>query len=155
MPKLDEGTLGEHLVDVTYDEQTGLFPDEGTPNRLYDGIRYADLPICNIKASPNNTIITITDAAGIVKMIHSCGREGFKNTREGTNIAAQATAVTIATRGVAEGMKSVRVTVRGLGPGRMSAIKGLTIAGMNVISITDATPVPWAAHPRPKKRRKL
>ncbi|KAK4007839.1 hypothetical protein OUZ56_012990 [Daphnia magna] len=155
MPKLDEGTQGENMQDVTYDEQRDLFPDEGTPNQLFDGIRFADLPICNITATPNNTIITLTNAAGVVQTIHSCGREGFKNTREGTNIAAQATAITLATRGVGLGMRTVRVTVSGLGPGRMAAIKGLTMAGMNVVSITDRTPVPWSAHPRPKKRRKL
>lgn len=44
--------------------QGGLFPDEDTPNRLFDGIRFADLPICNIKASPNNTIMTICTAQG-------------------------------------------------------------------------------------------
>jgi len=87
---------------------------------------------------------------------HSCGLEGFKNTREGTNVAAQATAVTIGTRSVAQGVKNVRVNVRGLGPGRMSAIKGLTMAGVNVVSITDRTPITWvASNPRPKKRRKL
>nr|CAG4647419.1 EOG090X0DZ9 [Megafenestra aurita] len=149
MPKVDEGTMGEGLID------TGLFPDEETPNRLFNGIRYADLPICHIKASPNNTIISLSDSAGIVKTIHSCGREGFKNTREGTNIAAQATALTFGTRVIGMGMTNVRVAVRGLGPGRMAAIKGLTMAGMNVVSITDVTPVPWAPNPRPKKRRRL
>ncbi|XP_046650724.1 30S ribosomal protein S11, chloroplastic-like isoform X1 [Daphnia pulicaria] len=155
MPKLDEGTQGEKLFDVPYDEQTNQFPDEGTPNRLFDGIRFADLPICDINATPNNTIMTLSNSAGCVKIIHSCGREGFKNTREGTNIAAQATGITLATRGIGIGMKTVRVTVAGLGPGRMAAIKGLTMGGMNVVSITDKTPVPWVAHPRPKKRRKL
>lgn len=126
-----------------------------TPNRLFNGIRYADLPICNIKSSPNNTIISLCDGNGIVKTVHSCGKEGFKNTREGTNIAAQATAITLATRGIGMGMKTVRVTVRGLGPGRMAAIKGLTMGGMDVVSITDRTPVPWVISARPKKRRKL
>nr|CAG4649701.1 EOG090X0DZ9 [Scapholeberis mucronata] len=155
MPKLDEGTLGENLVDVTYNEQTGLFPDRNTPNKLFDGVRYADLPICHIKSSPNNTIISLTDSTGVVKSSHSCGKEGFKNTREGTNIAAQATAITLSTRGVSMGYKTVRVTVSGLGPGRMAAIKGLTMGGMNVVSITDRTPVSWSNNPRPKKRRKL
>jgi small subunit ribosomal protein S11 len=155
MPKQDEGTQGENMLDVIYDQQTDVFPDEGTPNRLFDGIRFADLPICDITATPNNTIMTLSNSAGIVKSIHSCGREGFKNTREGTNVAAQATAITMALRGIAFGMKNVRVTVAGLGPGRMAAIKGLTMGGMNVISITDKTPIAWSSFPRPKKRRKL
>nr|CAG4646588.1 EOG090X0DZ9 [Macrothrix elegans] len=155
MPKQDDGTLGENLADFNFDQQTGLFPDENSANRLFDGVRYADLPICNIKASPNNTVMTITDSAGVVKANHSCGMEGFKNTREGTNIAAQAAAITLASKGLGLGIKNVRVTVSGLGPGRMAAIKGLTMGGINVISITDRTPVPWVPFPRPKKRRRL
>lgn len=88
-------------------------------------------------------------------MVHSCGMEGFKNTREGTNIAAQATAITLASNAVAKKYQNVRVTVRGLGPGRMSSIKGLTMAGLNVVSVTDVTPITFGRMPRPKKLRKL
>jgi small subunit ribosomal protein S11 len=140
---------------MIFHPRRSIFPDENTPDRLYNGVRFADLPIFHIKASPNNTIINLTDAQGVTFMIHSCGREGFKNTREGTNIAAQATAITIATRAVQKGYQNVRVTVRGLGPGRMSAIKGLTMGGINVVSVTDVTPVTWKPFPRPKKQRKL
>lgn len=87
-------------------------------------------------------------------MIRSCGVEGFKNTRKGTNIAAQATAITLGGKIVERGVKTARVTVRGLGPGRMSAIKGLTMAGINVVSITDTTPVSWHP-PRPRKVKRL
>jgi len=135
--------------------KTDVFPDENLPNRLFGGIRFADLPICHIKASPNNTIMALTNAAGRVEAIHSCGREGFKNTREGTNIAAQATAITMGMKTLKLGIQNVRVTVRGLGPGRMSAIKGLTMAGINVVSVTDVTPIATGKMPRPKKQRKL
>nr|CAG4635077.1 EOG090X0DZ9 [Alona affinis] len=154
MPKIDEGTEGEKIQDQILPTQD-IFPSEELPNRLFDGVRYADLPICNIQATPNNTIITVTNAEGAVKLIHSCGREGFKNTREGTNIAAQATAITLATKSVKMGFKSVRVAIKGLGPGRMSAIKGLTMGGMNIVSITDRTPVLFYPGPRPKKMRRL
>jgi len=90
-----------------------------------------------------------------VEAIHSCGREGFKNTIEGTNIAAQATAITMGMKTLKLGIQNVRVTVRGLGPGRMSAIKGLTMAGINVVSVTDVTPIATGKMPRPKKQRKL
>jgi hypothetical protein len=63
---------------------------------LFDGTPYKQLPICNIRVSHNNTIFTLTDAAGVVKVIKSCGIEGFKNTKKGTNIAAQTTAITLA-----------------------------------------------------------
>jgi len=156
MPKLDEGTQGEKISDLNLNDKVDLFPDENLPDRLFNGVRFADLPICNIKASPNNTLMTLCDASGKIRIFHSCGKEGFKNTREGTNIAAQATAITMATKGLKIGINTVRVTVKGLGPGRMSAIKGLTMGGMNVISITDRTPIPIDnSCPRPKKMRRL
>lgn len=102
------------------------------------------MPIVNIKTTPNNTIVNVTDGKGVCKFLHSCGIEGFKNTRKGTNIAAQATATTIAAvselkscaiyihriislliyvfiiqKALERGLKHVRVTVQGLGPGRM------------------------------------
>lgn len=52
-------------------------------------------------------------------MTHSCGIEGFKNTRKGTNVAAQATAITLTGKMISDGYKNVRVRVRGLGPGRI------------------------------------
>lgn len=61
----------------------------------------------------------MTNAIGEVQMLRSCGMEGFKNTRKGTNIAAQATAISLGTRILERGIKTVRVTVKGLGPGRM------------------------------------
>ncbi|XP_063226224.1 small ribosomal subunit protein uS11m isoform X2 [Bacillus rossius redtenbacheri] len=131
-----------------------MFPDERTPNLLFGGIPFKDLPICNIRASPNNTIFTITNHKGEVQMTRSCGVEGFKNTRKGTNIAAQATAVSLGSMALERGYKLLRVRVRGLGPGRMSAIKGLQMGGLNIVSVTDSTPVSDNP-PRPRKRKRL
>lgn len=114
----------------------------------------------------------MTNAKGNPQINRSCGMEGFKNTRKGTNIAAQATAITISGKILERGIKAVRVAVRGLGPGRMvnnlfhinflqnkmylfqSAIKGLQMGGLNIVSITDTTPVSWNP-PRPRKQKKL
>lgn len=74
-----------------------LFPDENTPNRLFNNVPFKELPIFNIRTSPNNTILSLTDYKGTIKLTRSCGVEGFKNTRKGTNIAAQATAISIGT----------------------------------------------------------
>lgn len=156
MPAKDEGTEGERLfvVDAMIKRQDDVYPDEDTPSRLFGGIPFSEIPICNIRASPNNTILTVTDSKGEVKMLRSCGIEGFKNTRKGTNIAAQATAISLSTMAVSKGYKAVRVRVQGLGPGRMSAIKGLQMGGLNIISITDNTKVSWNP-PRPRKQKKL
>lgn len=87
-------------------------------------------------------------------LTRSCGVEGFKHAKKGTNIAAQATAITLSTKAVAKGIKNVRVKIKGLGPGRMSSLKGLQMGGLNIVSISDCTPVP-SNGPRPRKRRKL
>ncbi|KAJ3637611.1 hypothetical protein MTP99_001055 [Tenebrio molitor] len=156
VPKLDDGSAGEkaYEVDNLITQKTDLFPDEDTPNRLFNGVPFKNLPIMNIRVSPNNTIISMSDDKGVIKLIRSCGVEGFKNTRKGTNIAAQATAISLGTRVLERGIKTVRVRVRGLGPGRMSAIKGLQMSGLEIVSITDSTPVSWNP-PRPRKQKKL
>lgn len=80
-----------------YSRKQNLFPTLESDNLLFDGSPYKELPIINVKVSNNNTIITMTDCAGKVKAIRSCGMEGFKNTKKGTNIAAQTTAIALAT----------------------------------------------------------
>ncbi|TDG42631.1 hypothetical protein AWZ03_010959 [Drosophila navojoa] len=156
LPAKDEGTAGEKSVDIDtlFNRRAKSFPDATTATMLFNGIPFNELPICNIRVSPNNTIISVTDYKGVPRLIRSCGIEGFKNTRKGTNIAAQATAVTIGAKAVELGWKTIRVKVRGLGPGRMSAIKGLQMGGLNIVSVTDNTPVSWNP-PRPRKQRSL
>ncbi|CAL4142061.1 unnamed protein product, partial [Meganyctiphanes norvegica] len=156
-PTRDEGAFGEATkdIDAPLREFVGMFPDEKTADLLFDGERFADLPIIHVSVSKNNTLMTISNAQGEVKMHRSCGIEGFKNTRKGTNIAAQATAISLATRALDRGIKNVRVTIKGLGPGRISALKGLTMGGINVVSITDRTPISWNCNPRPRAAKTL
>lgn len=156
MPEKDEGTSGEKSIDIDtlIQKKEMFFPDIQISHQLFNGIPFAELPVCNIRVSPNNTIISVTDFKGVPRLIRSCGIEGFKNTRKGTNIAAQATAITISEKAIELGWKTVRVKVRGLGPGRMSAIKGLQMGGLNIVSITDSTPVSWNP-PRARKQRSL
>ncbi|XP_045499176.1 28S ribosomal protein S11, mitochondrial [Colias croceus] len=156
IPADDEGVQGEKIIDLdaVLKQKRNLFPTLESDNELHDGVLYKDLPICNIRVSHNNTIFTITNADGTVKLIRSCGMEGFKNTKKGTNIAAQTTAIAIGTRAIDKGFRTIRVRVQGLGPGRLSAVKGLTMAGLQVVSVTDATHVSWNP-PRPRKARRL
>ncbi|KAH8419074.1 hypothetical protein KR222_003424 [Zaprionus bogoriensis] len=160
LPAKDDGTVGERSVDIDtlINRKAKFFPDASTATELFNGTPFNELPICNIRVSSNNTIISVTDYKGecrsVPRLIRSCGIEGFKNTRKGTNIAAQATAVTISAKAMELGWKTIRVKVRGLGPGRMSAIKGLQMGGLNIVSITDDTRVSWNP-PRPRKQRSL
>lgn len=156
IPADDEGVQGEKIVDLdaVLKAKQNIFPTLESDYQLYDGIPYKDIPICNIRVSHNNTVFTITDAAGKVRLIRSCGIEGFKNTKKGTNIAAQTTAISIATKAIDKGFKNVRVRVQGLGPGRLAAVKGLQMGGLEIISVTDNTHVSWNP-PRPRKARRL
>ncbi|XP_068626385.1 small ribosomal subunit protein uS11 [Battus philenor] len=156
IPADDEGVQGEKIVDLDAGIKTkqNLFPTLESDNLLFNGVPYKDLPICNIRVTHNNTIFTLTDSVGLVKLIRSCGIEGFKNTKKGTNIAAQTTAISIATKAIDKGYKTIRVRVRGLGPGRLSAVKGLQMGGLDIVSITDNTHVSWNP-PRPRKARRL
>ncbi|XP_047542175.1 28S ribosomal protein S11, mitochondrial [Vanessa atalanta] len=156
IPADDEGVQGEKIIDLdsVLKAKQELFPTAESDNLLFDGTPYKDLSVCNIRVSHNNTIFTMTDAAGVVKLIRSCGMEGFKNTKKGTNIAAQTTAINLATKAVDRGIRTIRVRVRGLGPGRLSAIKGLQMGGLQIVSVTDNTRVSWNP-PRPRKAKRL
>ena len=74
-----------------------MYPDASTPTTLFNGIPFRETPIAHIQTSKNNTIINITHPYGESIVYRSCGVEGFKNARKGTNVAAQATAITAAT----------------------------------------------------------
>ncbi|XP_034535464.1 28S ribosomal protein S11, mitochondrial [Notolabrus celidotus] len=117
------------------------------------GKKFEELPIIHIKATYNNTHIQLTDSAGQPLVRTSCGTEGFKNIRKSTPVAAQTAGISAAVKATGKGVTFVRVVVKGLGPGRLSAIKGLTMGGLEVVSITDNTPVPHNGC-RPRKARR-
>jgi small subunit ribosomal protein S11 len=106
-----------------------------------------------IQATFNNTIVTLTDPAGNVLSWSSSGANGFKGSRKSTPFAAQVTAEQAARRAMEHGLRTVDVFVRGPGSGREMAIRALQSAGVNVISITDTTPIPHNGCRPPKRRR--
>lgn len=106
-----------------------------------------------IQSSFNNTIITITDEKGNTIAWSSSGNCGFKGTKKGTPFAAQMTAVNVAKRAIDAGVKQIAVLVKGPGPGRETAIRGLQSAGLMITSIRDITPVPHDGCRPPKPRR--
>lgn len=110
--------------------------------------------VVHIKSTFNNTIVTITDPTGSAVSSSSGGVIGFKGSRKGTPFAAQQAAETAARAAVDVGMKEVNVEVKGPGPGRESAIRALSVAGLRIRSIRDITPIPHNGC-RPKKRRRV
>jgi len=109
--------------------------------------------IAHIKATFNNTIITITDMNGEVICWGSAGTVGFKGARKSTPFAAQRAAEQVATTAKKFGMSELEVRVKGPGSGRESAISALQTAGLRIQSIEDVTPLPHNGCRPPKRRR--
>ena len=107
-----------------------------------------------IKATFNNTIMTITDAQGNAIGGSSTGVHGFKGSRKSTPFAARVAADDALKKAVESGMKSVDVFVKGPGSGRESALRAISaIEDMRITSINDITPVPHNGCRPPKQRR--
>ena len=110
--------------------------------------------IAHVKATFNNTIITITDPAGEVLCWDSAGTIGFKGSRKSTPFAAQRAAEAVAEKARKLGVREVEVRVKGPGSGRESAVTALQAAGIAVRSIEDVTPLPHDGC-RPRKKRRV
>jgi small subunit ribosomal protein S11 len=109
--------------------------------------------IVYIQASFNNTIVTMTDQEGNVVAWKSAGSLGFRGSRKGTPFAAQQASLNAANQAREHGMRTVEVRVAGPGSGRESAIRALAVAGLEVRTIKDVTPIPHNGCRPPKRRR--
>ena len=116
--------------------------------------RSVTVGIAHVKASFNNTAITITDTKGDTLCWATAGTSGFKGSRKSTPFAGQLAAQQVAEKAAKFGMKEVDVKVKGPGSGRESAITALQAAGLKIKSIEDVTPLPHNGC-RPKKRRRV
>jgi len=109
--------------------------------------------IANIRATFNNTIVTVTDQEGNVVAWSSAGAMGFKGSRKGTPFAAQQAAQSVGNAIRALGCKTLEVRVKGPGSGRESAVRSLQALGLEIKSIRDVTPIPHNGCRPPKRRR--
>jgi small subunit ribosomal protein S11 len=155
------GTLVQlHALSKTFLHQTLTLSSATFQNINHDGDQSFDkLPIAHIKATYNNTIVTVTDYAGKTLNWASGGQQGFKGAKRKTTTAAEAAGLVAAQEASLKGMKKVRVKVKGLGPRGQwvtvqSAVKGLQAGGLDVMSITDVTPVPHNGC-KPRKARRI
>jgi small subunit ribosomal protein S11 len=138
----------------------GAAPGEGrgapTPRvpKAKRGKRVDAKGVAHVKASFNNTLVTITTNRGEVISVGSAGTVGFKGTRKSTPFAAQRAAEQAAAFAMRHGLREVEVLVKGAGSGRESAVRALSNSGLKVISIEDVTPLPHNGC-RARKRRRV
>ena len=111
------------------------------------------LGVANIKATFNNTHITLSDPYGNVVAWSTAGTSGFKGSRKSTAYAATLAAQKAAKEAMAMGLTTVEVKVKGPGSGRESAIRALAVEGLQITSIKDVTPLPHNGCRPPKRRR--
>ena len=109
--------------------------------------------VAHIKATFNNTHITLADSYGNVVAWATAGTSGFKGSRKSTAYAATMAAQKVAAKAMGLGLMRVDVRVKGPGSGRESAIRALAVTGWEVLSIKDVTPLPHNGCRPPKKRR--
>ncbi|GAI41393.1 unnamed protein product [marine sediment metagenome] len=109
--------------------------------------------IAHIKATFNNTVITLTNKFGNVISWASGGTSGFKGSRKSTPFAAQQASMQAAREAMDLGLTTVEVRVKGPGSGREAAIRSLQVAGLEISAIKDVTPVPHNGCRPPKRRR--
>jgi len=115
--------------------------------------RNVTVGVAHVKATFNNTTVTITDSKGDTLCWASAGTCGFKGSRKSTPFAGQCAAQQAAEKAIKFGVKEVGVRVNGPGSGRESAITALQAAGLTVKVIEDCTPIPHNGCRPPKKRR--
>ena len=109
--------------------------------------------VAHIKATFNNTIVTITDKSGNAVSWSSAGKRGFKGSRKSTPFAAGLVAEDACRKAMDHGVKSVGVFVKGPGSGRESALRAVATCGLRITHIRDVTPIPHNGCRPPKKRR--
>ena len=121
-------------------------PKKSVKKQVINGIAY-------IHVSYNNTLVTITDSKGEVIAWSSAGKMGFKGSKKSTPYAANIVAKDCVEKSKKYNLTNIKVVVKGVGPGRESAIRGLAGSGLNLISIMDSTPVAHNGVRRRKPRR--
>ncbi len=122
--------------------------------RIKKGKKVDSRGVAYVKASFNNTMVTMTTVRGEVISVGSAGTVGFKGTRKSTPFAAQRAAEQASQLAQRLGLREVEVKVKGAGSGRESAVRAIANSGLKVVSIEDVTPLPHNGC-RARKRRRV
>ncbi|XP_063434505.1 small ribosomal subunit protein uS11-like [Mytilus trossulus] len=179
IPEKSEGIVDEEILDFLNDEEffarytdeesitqnqsasntldlnntTELFPNATHMDMLVDGVPFKEIPIVNIKATSNNTLMALVKDNKVVTC-STGGSVGFKNKNKSSTVAAQTVGFDIAQKALFHNIKNVRICIRGFSQGRLPAIKALETAGLNIVSITDTTRLAFNGC-KPRKARRM
>jgi small subunit ribosomal protein S11 len=115
--------------------------------------RNVETVVAHVKASFNNTMVSVTTTSGDVLARGSSGQLGFKGARKATPFAASQIAAKLAKEITAMGARTMEINLQGPGSGRDSIVRGFQAAGLNVTALRDVTPLPHNGPRAPKKRR--
>lgn len=166
--------MSDDKTDIQQEEQSGVVPDAQAESALEGGkgepkdaaskaaerrgksraARHVPVGIAHIKATFNNTIVSITDLRGGVVAWSAAGRAGFKGSRKSTAFAATLVGQDASRQAISRGMHEIEVRVQGAGAGRESAVRALQSSGLNITVIKDVTPIPHNGC-RARKRRRV
>lgn len=134
-------------------EEAEKTADAAAPKKKKSKRRTVQEGQVHVHASFNNTIVTFTDMQGNTLSWSSAGSSGFKGTKKSTPYAAQVAAENAGTKAKAYGVEKVNVFIKGVGPGREQALRGLNAAGFHIQEIKDITPMPHNGCRKRKARR--
>lgn len=109
--------------------------------------------VAHVNVSYNNTLISISDSKGQIISWSSAGLLGFKGTKKSTPYAANMVAKDCVEKTKKFNLTNIKIIVKGVGPGRESAIRGLAGTGLNILAIQDNTPIAHNGTRKPKPRR--
>lgn len=117
------------------------------------GSKNVNTGVVHVRATFNNTMVSITDRVGNVIGWSTAGKMGFRGSRKGTAYAAQVVAQDACRQAMGHGLREVEVHLRGPGSGRESAVRAVQAMGVEVTNIKDVTPIPHNGCRPPKARR--
>ncbi len=136
----------EEVKDTEVKAEVSSTKKVSAKKQVLNGVAY-------INVSYNNTLIAISDSKGQIISFSSSGLLGFKGSKKSTPYAANMVAKDVVEKSKKYNLTNIKIVVKGVGPGRESAIRGLAGTGLNILAIQDQTPVAHNGVRRPKPRR--
>merc|ERR1719184_626158 len=142
------------LAKVEEKEEEGFkqFPDETTSEQLFNGIPFKDLPYVTMVLHRNNTKLIARYADERYIWHNSPSKHGFLNAKKRTNVAGQVAGLNMGQKLRGFGIKTIRLRINGFNAARISTVKGIVQAGIEIVAIADATTVNWEWPQRARKR---